>query len=88
MTEEPQNPLYPIFLKLHQLNMLIVGAGEVGYEKLSFILKSSPDARITMVAPWVSPAVEELLTSRPHQVNVIRREFQATDVDGHDLISA
>ena len=35
------NPLYPIFLKLHQLDMLLVGGGEVGYEKLFFILKSS-----------------------------------------------
>ena len=30
-----QNPLYPVFIKLHQLEMLIVGAGEVGYEKIA-----------------------------------------------------
>ena len=83
------NPLYPIFLKLHQLEMLIVGAGEVGHEKMSFILKSSPDARITIVAPWVSDDVTELLESKDsHHVTIIKREFQPTDIDGKDLIVA
>lgn len=86
---ENRNPLYPIFLKLHTLNMLIVGAGEVGFEKLSFILKSSPDAKITVVAPWVNPEILGLLDSLPnHKVNIIRRKFEANDVDGNDLIIA
>jgi precorrin-2 dehydrogenase / sirohydrochlorin ferrochelatase len=34
---EERNELYPVFLKLHQLNVLIVGGGNVGLEKLSFI---------------------------------------------------
>ena len=34
-----RNELYPIFLKVHQLNVLIVGGGNVGLEKLSFLLK-------------------------------------------------
>lgn len=83
------NPLYPIFLKLHQLEMLIVGAGEVGHEKMSFILKSSPNARITVVAPWVSDDVTELLESKDsHHVTIIKREFQPSDIDGKDLIVA
>lgn len=84
-----QNPLYPIFLKLHQLRMLIVGAGDVGYEKLSFILKSSPDADITVVAPWVSPEIYDLLSSKDSiRVRIIKRAFQASDVDDHDLVIA
>ena len=83
-----QNPLYPIFLKLHQLDMLIVGAGQVGYEKLSFILKSSPEAKITMVAPWVSPEVTALLATGDFNVTIIHKEFEAADVVGRDLIIA
>ena len=45
-----RNNLYPIFLKVHQLNVLIVGGGNVALEKLSFMLKSSPDAQVTMIA--------------------------------------
>ena len=85
----PPNPLYPVFLKLHSLRLLIVGAGEVGYEKLSFILKSSPGAVITVVAPWVNPEIEALLAGMPtHYVTIRRRAFAKTDVAGHDLAVA
>lgn len=84
---EKQNPLYPIFLKLHTLRMLIVGAGEVGYEKLSFILKSSPDAQITVVAPYISPDVEALVVNSK-AVRIIRRAFLSDDLKGKDLIIA
>jgi len=45
------NELYPIFLKLHQLNVLIVGGGNVGLEKATFLLKSSPNANVEIVSP-------------------------------------
>ena len=83
------NPLYPVFFKLHQLQTLIVGAGEVGYEKLSFILKSSPEANLTIVAPWVSDKVAALLdTQETHRVRVLRRPFRPGDIEGHDLVIA
>lgn len=84
-----RNELYPVFLKLHQLKLLIVGAGEVGYEKLSFILKSSPRANVRMVAPWVSPEVEELLAGLAHhEVEITRRPFEKSDLDWPDLVIA
>jgi precorrin-2 dehydrogenase/sirohydrochlorin ferrochelatase len=46
-----RNNLYPVFLKTKNLNVLIVGGGFVAEEKLSFLLKSSPDAKVTMVSP-------------------------------------
>ena len=55
------NPLYPAFFRLDRLEMLVVGAGQVGEEKLSFILKSSPNARVTVVAPWMGEELKELL---------------------------
>lgn len=83
-----QNPLYPVFIKLHQLEMLIVGAGEVGYEKMSFILKSSPEANITVVAPWVSPEVGELLKGGNYNVKIIKKEFEPSDMEGKDIAIA
>ncbi|PZX58194.1 precorrin-2 dehydrogenase/sirohydrochlorin ferrochelatase family protein [Algoriphagus chordae] len=44
------NHLYPIFLKVHELNVLLIGGGNVGTEKLQFLLKSSPNAQVTAVA--------------------------------------
>ncbi len=46
-----RNQLYPIFLKVSELNILIVGGGNVALEKLTFLLKSSPNAKVEMVAP-------------------------------------
>ena len=51
METTERNNLYPIFLKLNNLEVLIVGGGYVAEEKLTFLLKSSPDAKVTMVSP-------------------------------------
>ncbi len=84
-----RNTLYPIFLKLRQLRLLIVGAGEVGCEKLTFMLKSSPDADITVVAKEVLPPVEELLGQYPAaKVDIRTKAFEPEDVQGFDLVVA
>lgn len=59
------NELYPIFLKLHHLNVLIVGGGNVGLEKLSFLLKSSPNANVEMVAKTFHLEIENLAKEHP-----------------------
>lgn len=56
-----QNDLYPIFLRLDNLRLLVVGAGEVGDEKLRFLLKSSPRAQVRIVAPWMGEDLKDLL---------------------------
>ncbi len=48
---EERNNLYPVFLKVKNLNVLIVGGGNVAEEKLHFLTKSSPDAKVLLVAP-------------------------------------
>ncbi len=55
------NPLYPAFFRLDRLQLLVVGAGQVGEEKLRFILKSSPNARVTVVAPWMGEELRAAL---------------------------
>jgi len=60
-----QNELYPIFLKLHNLNVLIVGGGNVGLEKLSFLLKSSPNANVEVVAPHFHLEIKVLAEKYP-----------------------
>ena len=46
-----RNELYPVFLKVSNLQILIVGGGNVALEKLTFLLKSSPTAQVEMVSP-------------------------------------
>ena len=42
--------MFPVFLKLHQLHLLIVGGGNVGLEKLEAVLRNAPMAKVTLVA--------------------------------------
>jgi precorrin-2 dehydrogenase/sirohydrochlorin ferrochelatase len=69
------NELYPIFLKLHNLNVLIVGGGNVGLEKLSFMLKSSPNANVEVVAPKFLPELEALVERHP-SVKLTQAKFK------------
>lgn len=82
--EQSTNTLYPIFLKLNKLQTLIVGGGNVGLEKLSFILKNSPDAQITMVATFFLPEVYEL--AEKHHVTLFERPFEPTDTNNKDIV--
>ncbi len=80
-----KNKLYPVFLKLEKLELLLVGAGNVGLEKLNSLLSNSPEAKITIVAPLVKGAIRQLLRNHPF-CQIIERPFAATDLDHKDLV--
>jgi siroheme synthase-like protein len=80
-----QNNLFPVFLKLEQLHVLLVGAGKVGLEKLQALLGNAPQTRITIVAAQVSDAVAALAAAHP-QVQVEARAFDAADLEEKDLV--
>lgn len=83
------NTLYPIFLKLHELNTIIIGGGEVGFEKLSFMLASSPQANITLLAQEVKPAIYQLLNQQTHHhITIVQKLFQPFDLHGFNLAVA
>src|SRR3970040_1449178 len=69
------NELYPIFLKLHNLNVLIVGGGNVGLEKLSFLLKSSPNANVEVVATQFLPELVDLV-NKHDSVKLTMKKFK------------
>ena len=80
-----QNELFPIFLKLNTLDVLLVGGGNVGLEKISAMLQNSPEARITVVAPMILVSLWEYIRHF-EQVQIIEREFQEQDLDNRDLV--
>jgi siroheme synthase-like protein len=83
--QEHKNQLYPIFLKLDQLETLVVGGGNVGLEKLQSLLSNSPEARITIVAPEVKDEVKQLVSEHP-SCAIAQRSFQDSDIDNKELI--
>lgn len=72
---EERNELYPIFLKLHNISVLIVGGGNVGLEKLSFMLKSSPNANVEVVAKKFLPELVDLVKKHP-SVKLTKSKFK------------
>lgn len=82
-----QNKLYPVFLRLNRFTILIVGGGKVGMEKLHFILKSSPDAHIRLVAIEISDEIRALAVQFP-QVQLMEKAFDSSDIQDVRLVIA
>lgn len=82
---EERNNLYPVFLKLEELDTLIVGGGNVGLEKLNALLKSSPAARITLVAAAIRDEIRTL-AAKVKTIRLEERNFRARDLYNKDLV--
>ena len=78
------NPLYPVFLKAHELEFLIVGGGYVALEKMEFLFKSSPLAKVTLVAPFIREETLNFIKDKP--VQVIKRKFKLDDLHGKKIV--
>ena len=79
-----QNELYPVFLKVHQLDVLIIGGGKVALEKAGFLLKSSPNAKLTMVALAFDEAVKSLAAK--HGVPLITAAYDNSFLEGRQVV--
>ena len=83
---ESRNNLYPIFLKAKALHVLIIGGGNVAEEKLHFLLKSSPDAHVTIVSPMFRDGTLALATA--FDVELIQEKYNKSFLEGKHLVIA
>lgn len=79
------NKLFPVFLKLEQMRLLIVGGGPVALEKLNAILSNSPQVHIKLVGISVSDDIRERSIAFPN-VELIQRAFSSNDLDECDVV--
>lgn len=86
MIGKERNTLYPVFLKVRNLQILIVGGGNVALEKLTFLLKSSPDAQVEMVAPFFRQETVALATK--HGVQMTKRKYKPNMLDKRHIVIA
>ncbi|MBI1341536.1 MAG: bifunctional precorrin-2 dehydrogenase/sirohydrochlorin ferrochelatase [Terrimonas sp.] len=80
-----KNKLYPVFLKLEQLQTLLVGGGNVGLEKLDSLLSNAPEAPVTIVAPFVRKEIRDLVARHPH-CKIEERPFVLADLEHKHLV--
>lgn len=78
------NTLFPIYVKMHQIQTLVVGAGPVGLEKLQAIFSNSPEAKVRVVAELISADFREFVHDR-HTITVAERSFVEADLEGIDV---
>ncbi|MGK0326084.1 MAG: precorrin-2 dehydrogenase/sirohydrochlorin ferrochelatase [Polaribacter sp.] len=81
-----RNDLYPIFLKTKNLQVLIIGGGFVAEEKLTFLLKSSPDANVTMVSPMFREGTKAL--AKEGNVTLINKKYSRRYLKGKHIVVA
>jgi len=84
-TIKETNQLFPVFLKLEQLRLLIVGGGNVGLEKLNAVLFNSPATSITLVAISVSDAIQAI-AERHNNITIIKDAYNAKYLDDIDIV--
>ena len=79
------NNLFPIFLKLENMRLLIVGGGYVGMEKLQAVLNNSPETHIHIVGREISAEIKELVIDYPN-VRLFEKSYNSADLVDIDLV--
>src|SRR5215218_7320015 len=79
------NNLFPVFLKLEKLRLLIVGGGKVALEKLHAVLLNSPATQISIIAIEFTEPTRNLAMHHEN-IQLIEKAYEPSDVDNADVI--
>ncbi len=75
---------FPLFIKLKNQRCLVVGAGEVAARKIDLL--SRAHAKITVLAPSICDSIVNMQDT--HQLQILEKEFQNTDIKECKLVVA
>ncbi|MGY1664707.1 uroporphyrinogen-III C-methyltransferase [Geodermatophilus sp. SYSU D00696] len=82
MNATPVDPasgvVYPVGLRLLDRRVVVVGGGSVAHRRVAGLLEAR--ARVTVVSPEVTPALEALV--EPGSLSWVRRRYRPGDLDG------
>lgn len=70
---------------MENFNVLVVGGGHVGLEKITSLLTNSPRTKITMVATFFRENMIEYAKRFP-QVQLIEKTFEESDLIGQQFV--
>ena len=94
MTEEKENivveegnKLFPVFLKLEKLRLLIIGGGNVALEKLTAVISNSPATIIHLVGITVQDKIYEVAKDFSN-ITIEERPYSFTDFEDADIVIA
>lgn len=81
------NNLFPIFLKLENLRLVMIGGGLIGLEKLEAVLANSPNTKIKLVATSISDDIKAIAANYP-AITLIEKPYESNDLDNADVAIA
>ena len=84
---ETGNNLFPVFLKLEHLKLLIIGGGNVALEKLQAVIQNSPATSIRLVSLTILEKIYEIAKEHSN-ITIEQRAYTINDFDNADLIIA
>ncbi len=76
--------LFPSFVKMNDNKILVIGAGNIAYRKISKIFEFTKN--ITVIASNIDENV--YLFCQDKKILLINKEFQEKDLDGFDIVIA
>lgn len=81
---EKKNTLFPIFLKLENLFILIIGGGKIALEKLNVIYKNSPKTKIYIVSNKINSKIIKMIQF--FNLKCIKRFYKKSDFKKKNII--
>ena len=81
------NKLFPVFLKLETLRLLIIGGGNVALEKLQAVAQNSPSTSIHLVGIFVQDKIYEVAEGLAN-ITIEERAYSITDIENADIVVA
>jgi uncharacterized protein len=81
------NNLFPLFLKLQNFRLLVIGGGNVALEKLTAVLQNSPATSIQLISLSISDKIQELAKQYPN-LSVQKKAYHISDLDKADIVIA
>ena len=85
LSDKRDNKLFPVFLQLERLRLLIVGGGPVATEKLQAVLQNAPCTRIRIVAAHFSEELLAVATNKD-RVELIQKNYSSGDLYDTDIV--
>ena len=80
------NLLFPVFVKISHLRLLLVGGGAVAFEKLETLLKNDPGLNLRIIAKkLLEPKIRELVKGK-NNISLSIRKFDKKDLKNKDMV--
>ncbi|GAC1437978.1 MAG: hypothetical protein NVSMB63_00750 [Sediminibacterium sp.] len=79
------NQLFPVFLKLEKLRLLIVGGGHFALESLHAVLNNSAETCIKLIAPAISEEIQKLIVQHGN-ISFLQKSYDSNDLLDIDVV--